>query len=85
MANRIVVFLKGSKRAHEYTGSMDAALTPANALIINEMIPDIGNRNGGKPIPKIRSIYNSRHWTQVILDGEQDAPEVDDEDDDEED
>lgn len=76
---KIVVFQKGSKRGHVWDGDYEAGVTPSNALLIQEVVPDIANKNGGKPTLAIRSIYNESAWKQVVIDG--DAPNVEEDTD----
>lgn len=81
MASKVIVLIKGSKRGHVFEGDFDAGVTPANALVVSELVPDVANKNKGNPIPQVRTIYNSRHWQQVILnDGVAQVPAEDDDD-----
>lgn len=73
---KVVVFQKGSKRGHVWEGDYEAGVTPSNALLITQLVPDLANKNGGKPTPVIRSIYNESAWKQVVIDS--DGPDTED-------
>ena len=72
MAKKVIVFQKGDKKGHVYEGSYDAGITGHNGLVITELVPDVGNKNGGNPVPVVRSIYNESAWKQVVIDAKGD-------------
>jgi hypothetical protein len=57
---KVIVFQKGEKKGQVWEGDYDVALSPGNALIIQEL----GKLSG----PTIRCIYNDTAWKQVVLD-----------------
>ena len=59
---KIVVFMKGDKKGQVWEGDYNVALTPGNALLINQE-----NKLSG---PTTKCIYNESTWKQVIVDGE---------------
>lgn len=61
---KVVVFMKGDKKGQVWEGDYNVALTPGNALIVNE--------EGALSGPQIRCIYNESTWKQVVLDGKTD-------------
>ena len=61
---KVVVFMKGDKKGQVWEGDYNVALTPGNALIVNEETKLSG--------PEIRCIYNESTWKQVVLDDKAD-------------
>jgi len=57
---KVVVFMKGDKKGQVWEGDYNVALSPGNALIVQE-----GTKLSG---PQIRCIYNESTWKQVVLD-----------------
>lgn len=56
--------------AHEelvdvWEGDYDVALQQDGRLVVVEAMPDVLNENDGKPIPRIRCIYNGRYWEKA--------------------
>ena len=62
---KVVVMLTDSEDGHVYEGDYDAAITPGNALIVSENVPDVTGKGTTTYVPKIRSIYNPTKWEQV--------------------
>jgi hypothetical protein len=58
--DKVVVFMKGSKKGQVWEGDYDVALSPGNSLIISE--------NGKLSGPAIKCIYNESTWQQVVMD-----------------
>lgn len=50
-----------------FEGDFEAQLTPGGDVAILEMVPDVGNKNDGQPIPTIRRFINHAVWADVIL------------------
>ena len=50
-----------------FKGPFECQLTPANSLVILEMVPDVANVNKGLPIPTIRRFINGSVWAEVVV------------------
>lgn len=50
-----------------FKGPFECQLTPSGALAIVEMVPDLGNKNKGLPIPMIRRFIAEGVWAEVII------------------
>lgn len=53
---------------HEYDGDYIITMTPALALVVSELMPDVANANKGEPVQVIRHIYNKDSWTEAAVD-----------------
>jgi hypothetical protein len=51
----------------DYDNNHDAGVTPTGALVISEIVPDVGNANDGNPTQRIRAIYNKTAWEKVEI------------------
>lgn len=68
---KIQVLLAGSDtKAHEYVGDYVPLFTESAILSIYEMVPDVANRNEGRPIQTLRRVYNRDEWRILDIDGE---------------
>ena len=63
---KVHVMLADSDKAHTYEGDYDVALGPDACLIVNEMVPNV-SAMGPDTLPRVKSIYNSKAWSQVAL------------------
>ena len=52
-------------RVMAFTGRHDVQNTPAGDLVIMELVPDVGNKNNGKDLGKIRMFIGAGSWTDV--------------------
>ena len=50
-----------------FKGPFECQMTPQGALAILEMVPDVGNKNKGLPIPTIRRFIASGVWAEVVI------------------
>jgi len=50
-----------------FKGNFDCQMTPAGALVIVELVPDMANINKGQPIPKIRQFIADGQWAEVVV------------------
>ena len=66
MANNVTVY--NEKGEFVYEGDYDVSVSPAAVLIVTEAIPDVSNMNDGKPMAKIKALYNASAWDMVDLD-----------------
>jgi len=62
--SKVIVLLTNEEDGHVYEGDYDAQLTPGNALLVLETVPDVSGK-GSETKQKIVSIYNSNRWDQV--------------------
>jgi hypothetical protein len=69
--SKIHVMLSGSTekaKAHTYDGDYEVAVTQAESIIVTEMVPNVSGV-GEPTLPRVRSIYNSKGWVQVAVEG----------------
>lgn len=50
-----------------FKGPFECQMTPQGALAILEMVPDLGNKNKGLPIPTIRRFIAAGVWAEVVI------------------
>jgi len=50
-----------------FKGPFECQMTPQGALAIVEMVPDVGNKNKGLPVPTIRRFIASGVWAEVVI------------------
>ena len=65
--SKVLVKLRDSENANVFEGDYNVALGPDATLIVNELVPDVANDNDGKPIAKIKAIYNPAAWDVTTL------------------
>jgi hypothetical protein len=62
--SKVIVLLTNEVDGHVYEGNYRVDLSPANALIVLEDVPNVTGK-GSDTVPHIRSIYNTNRWDQV--------------------
>lgn len=58
---------EGERKLLAFKGNFECQMTPQGALAIVEMVPDVGNKNKGLPIPQIRRFIANGVWAEVII------------------